>query len=202
MRSCKFCNLILLVAISLMYNCNTINAYTKNRAIDFSDVLGISIDKSAGASVAIGPLTVGAIASQSIILFKNGKSCIQSDSFAAIIALGETGSLPPCTYVELTLGPGIVTDILLHGEALTDNFYSQRGKVYRPNREFPLHLYGRLKVSVGFILGATVEVNWIEFIDLLLGIVGFDLLKDDIWVVDEKGQLRIKVDTKSNNNGG
>ncbi|WP_167883461.1 hypothetical protein, partial [Leptospira wolffii] len=163
-----------------LFNCTS--AYIRDRANDLSDIAGVSIDTSVGASASVGPLTVGAIIAQSIARTRNGTACFAADiDSRTYFGLLDPGSNQRCTDAQATFILGLQNSILLHLATVSDRKLLERRKTYGESLTPPLFYYGRLKIRAGLGLGASIELNWLEAIDFVFGFFGIDFLDDDIW---------------------
>ncbi|EQA43854.1 hypothetical protein LEP1GSC050_2801 [Leptospira broomii serovar Hurstbridge str. 5399] len=75
---------------------------------------------------------------------------------------------------------------LVHGEELSlynDEYFIFRGKRFLTvdlrKRSFPISSYGRVRLRIAFLVGLTLELNFLELVDFLLGFGNVDILEDD-----------------------
>ncbi|TGK55114.1 hypothetical protein EHQ32_17910 [Leptospira wolffii] len=170
--------LSLTILLVFLFNCTS--AYIRDRANDLSDIAGVSIDASLGASASIGPVTAGVIAAQSFARARNGTACYSFGNiferfFYALIRF----STVQCNEVQGTLLIGWRNDTLLHSSFSTGDEID-RGKEYGNETRSQAFQFGRLRIRAGLGLGASIELNWLEAIDFVSGFFGIDLLNDDI----------------------
>ncbi len=167
-------NIILILMLGLATACASTTARSRDRLEDAGDIAGFSLDfLSAGLTASAGPVSAGAGVHNSSRGHRSG---------------GDPGG----SVHRATLGLGFGCDWLLHREAVgISRFptpevpaeYVLRHKqscTDSDDPEFALYQWGRLQLSLGLgVMGFTVELNWLEFLDFLAGFAGVDFLDDD-----------------------
>ncbi len=157
---------IILLGIYFLH-CAGSGNYIKDRGNDLGDIVSVSLDAGLGVSGSIGPVSSG---------------------------LGFHGNILGCKYsycgsyndASGTILLGWQNKYLIHKEEFglyEDEYFVFRGKRYLANdpqkRVFPVSSYGRVRIRIAILLGFTIEFNFLELTDFLLGIGGVDILEDD-----------------------
>lgn len=172
---------LFLILICLHLNCANGSAYIRDRSNDLSDIVGVSVDTSIGASASVGPVTTGVIVAQSFSRIRNGTVCFSTGN---VIERAIYGLLDPsgyeCNNAQATFLVGFNNESTLHREAMQGQELARRRKRLGRPTQPPLYFYGRLKVRAGLGLGVSVELNWLEAVDFIFGFFGIDFLDDDI----------------------
>ncbi len=157
-----------LIIISLLINCSSVQKnFAGDRGNDFGDIASISLDKGLGIQISVGPLSSGI-----------GINCVNTGyKYAKFLNSSD--------YSE-TFILGYKNNQLFHSEDFVftdsipqDDYYILRNKTYRSSDPFKKNLYGRIKIRAGLLFGATVEFNFYELFDFIVGFWGYDPLDDD-----------------------
>ena len=169
--------LVLLVFALFSSSCHS---YAKKRARDFADIVSITASTTAGASVIVGPVGLG-LETQ----VGNSSTGLRGGYFADFDHEWRDAPILLC-LVDVPDSFPAPNDQLVAQDPETQCYLELRNKAYRRGHDLPAYRYGSLGFSVGFLIGIRTEVNWLETLDFLAGIFGFDPLRDDNWTEDSK----------------
>lgn len=189
---CKM-KLILVLLISLFFlKCNSSSSYAKDRGNDFGDIGSISLDTSVGIELSISRVSAGIYRGRIITGCKFAK-CYGADK------VDDSSS----TFLFFT------------NQRLKDEFYGKDHSIdsaylFLRNKNYSIQTfngdkerftnYGRIKIRAGFIFGLSLEFNFLELADFVLGFVGLDFLDDDhnqyLEELIQKRKMRISKERK------
>jgi hypothetical protein len=162
--------LFLTVVVLLLINCSTTQKnFAGDRGNDFGDIASISFSSGLGLQISTGTISTGIGFHQTVIGFKNsywfGSLTCASDMHATFLVGDDKQGL----HFEKF---GICNEEYV-------NHYLFRNKAYQSTDPFKKNLYGRVKISAALLIGATVEFNFYELFDFIVGFWGYDPLDDD-----------------------
>lgn len=131
--------------------------YWTNRGRDLTDVLHVDVTGfGTGAVVNVGPAILGYHAVHGIFLSGTRK----------IIGLGGVKDI----HHRSSVASGVIVPLSRwqqHGDGV--GAYASHGPGW-----------GSVGVDLGYALGGSIRVDFVEFADLLVGVFGLDLLDDDV----------------------
>ncbi len=167
---------LLFIFLSLVINCSTIQKnFAGDRGNDFADIVSISYTPGLGLQVNAGSVSAGIGIHQTGIGFKNSYwfGFLHPESNKCVSDLSAT------LFLGYKNNQGLHFEEFGQCESYFDNYYLFRNKVYKSTDPFKKYLYGRVKISAALLLGATVEFNFYELFDFIVGFWGYDPLDDD-----------------------
>lgn len=165
---------LLFAFLSLFISCSsTQKNFAADRGNDFADIVSISYGVGLGVQVSASSLSFGFGVNATPLGYKNSNwygSLTRSDR-----CISDT---------HATFFFGYKNDQGLHFEefGICDEYigdYLFRNKAYKSTDPFKKSQYGRVKISAALIVGGTVEFNFYELFDFIIGFGGYDPLDDD-----------------------
>lgn len=173
--------LFVAICITLLTNCSTSQKnFAGDRGNDFGDIASLSYGVGFGFQISVSSISTGIGINATAFGFKH------SDFFGTLTFENKCVSDASGTFLF-----GYKNNEGLHREefGVCDHYidsYFLRNKAYKIRDPFKKNLYGRVKIRAGIIIGATVEFNFYELYDFIVGFWGYDPLDDDWNIYYEK----------------
>lgn len=168
---------------SLLVYCSTTQKnFAGDRGNDFADIASFSYTPGIGLQVSTSTVSTGIGAHGTVIGFKNSYwfGSLHPESNKCISDINAT------FLIGYENNRGLHFEEFGQCESYYDHYYLFRNKAYKSTDPFKKNLYGRVKISAALLIGATVEFNFYELYDFIVGFWGYDPLDDDWNIYYEK----------------
>lgn len=162
-----------LIIISLLINCSSVQKnFAGDRGNDFGDIASISYGVGFGLQISVSSLSTGIGISATAFGYKHSNflgtltrdNCVSDATGTFLFGYKNNGGLHHEEF-------GVCDQYI--------DYYFLRNKAYAADDPFKKNLYGRVKISAALLIGATVEFNFYELFDFIVGFWGYDPLDDD-----------------------